>query len=316
MEISVVIPVFNRPVELERALTSLVDQTLKDFEVVVIDDGSDSDLSLVISKFRNLRIVYEKIEHCGNIAFLRNKGFSLSVGNYIAVLDSDDICFPQRLEKQFEFLKKYPEIDVLAGWAEISGTLPEKNERLDKLYNRSWSEEEIVCELLNFGCCICNSTVMMRRSFLESLGGYDNSFVICEDSDLWLRALSKGKRFKVLEEKLITRTVHLGSVTEKYWGNPLAIKNVIKGKLNYLLSTGLISDKKIAIIGKNSRDDIVLDLLREIYVFNFRIIDFYNEEIDFVNFDYYFITEYDTERYFYKLFLKHNKKPVADFIYL
>ena len=101
------------------------------------------------------------------------------------------------------------------------------------------------------------------------MGGYDNRYIICEDSELWMRAFAKGKKFYILEEKLITRTVHKDSITETYWGNPIAITNVIRIKLNYLITKGLLLNKKIGIIGKNSRNNYVLQLFKEIGIENF-----------------------------------------------
>lgn len=318
MEISVIIPVFNRLTELRRALESLKNQTFKDFEVVVIDDGSDIDLSIIVNEYKELKIKYKRINHSGNIAFLRNEGVQLSQGMYIAVLDSDDYCEPNRLMKQISFMKSNDSTDVLASWVNIIGDIPEKVYNLDKLYNKKRTQDEIISECLNFACCICNSSVLMKRTFYKSMGGYDNRYIICEDSELWMRAFAKGKKFYILEEKLITRTVHKDSITETYWGNPIAITNVIRIKLNYLITKGLLLNKKIGIIGKNSRNNYVLQLFKEIGIENFEysIIDFYNEKLDLLSFDYYLITEYDPNKIFYSSFIKANKKLITEFIYL
>ena len=107
MEISVVIPVYNRADMIVRALDSLVNQTYKDFEVLIIDDGSKDTIKQVVDQYAgNLDIAYYYYDHSGNIAYLRNQGMNRAKGKYVAILDSDDWCSDNRLELQIRYFNK------------------------------------------------------------------------------------------------------------------------------------------------------------------------------------------------------------------
>ena len=103
MKVSVVIPVYNRADLIIDALNSLKRQRFTDFEVIIIDDGSNDNVKDIISLYQHdLKLKYLYKSHTGNIAYLRNQGTFLAEGEYIAVLDSDDWCQDDRLELQYE----------------------------------------------------------------------------------------------------------------------------------------------------------------------------------------------------------------------
>ncbi|HQH29579.1 MAG TPA: glycosyltransferase family A protein, partial [Spirochaetota bacterium] len=237
MEVSVVMPVYNRCAEMKKALDSLTSQTFKNFELIIIDDGSTDNISETLTMYQNtLNIKYTRVEHTGNLAFLRNLSISMSSGKYIAILDSDDWCHPDRLHIQHKYLENNKDVDVLATWVHIINECEKINSHfLEMLYNMKNDRSDIIIKCLNDGCCICNSTVMIRRNKFNELGGYDEKMIICEDFNLWLRALLKGFKFKILEKKLVFRKIHKNSVTRGYDGSSKAIRLVILNKLYYLL---------------------------------------------------------------------------------
>lgn len=319
MNCSVVIPIYNRKEMLDRTLKNLLAQSYKDFEVIIVDDGSSDNLMDVIIKYPSLNVQTQKVLHCGNIARLRNIGCKLAVGKYIAILDSDDYCTDNRLLEQIIFLDRHNDVDILASFVNVKGSLDKKVNDLNKLYNKIRTNDEIIQTFLNDACCICNSSVMMRKEVYKELGGYNEDFSICEDFEFWMRAFAEHKSIFVLDKKLTTRTVHANSVTTFYWGNPIAIKNVIKIKLQYLFKIKLLTHKKhFALIGKNSRDKLVIEVLDELDVNHkmYEIIDIYNEVLNFEKYDYYLITEFENRNYFYDFFISNEKEIVKDFIYL
>lgn len=104
--VSIIIPVFNRTFELQRAIKSVLNQTIQDFEIFIIDDFSDVDLMPGINEFNDSRIKYTKLDKKGNANVCRNVGIKQSVGKYIAMLDSDDEWLPEHLEKKIKFLEE------------------------------------------------------------------------------------------------------------------------------------------------------------------------------------------------------------------
>lgn len=105
MLVSVVMPTFNRGDRIQNAIRSILDQTYKDWELIIVDDGSTDSTKRVVMDFAHPKIKYHKIEHQNNISKVRNYGNSLARGEIIVVQDSDDISFPDRLEAIVECFK-------------------------------------------------------------------------------------------------------------------------------------------------------------------------------------------------------------------
>ena len=98
--VSVIIPTYNRSSFLKEAIQSVLNQSYNNFEIIVIDDGSEDETEKVIQSFNDSRIKYLKREHTGSPAFIRNQGMKIAKGEYIAFLDSDDLWFPHKLKMQ------------------------------------------------------------------------------------------------------------------------------------------------------------------------------------------------------------------------
>lgn len=318
MKISVIIPVYNRVKELERVLDSLDKQTYKDFEVVIVDDGSDQDYTGVLNKHSSLNIVYYRVKHTGNIAFVRNEGFKYSAGDYIAILDSDDYCDEKRLELQQDFLDKNQEVDILATWVNLVAYENNSNlARLDSLYNAHYDTEGIIYQNLNYGCCICHSSVMLRRKVLSDLGGYDEDYGICEDYKLWMDAITKGYSIKILPEKLTYRSLHSDSVTNSYEGSDEAISKVVSIKLKYLNDT-TDNISKVVILGESKRNTITIPLMNK-YLTSLSatdVLSVYEELPSEINADYIFVSTFSAREKTFDYLKSIGKKPVKDYMYL
>ncbi len=111
--ISVILPVYNGAATLSDAICSVLEQTFKNYEILLLDDGSTDGSLDVARTFSDprLRVIHDGVNH--GLAYRLNQGIDLAQGRYIARMDQDDICFPERLAKQFEFLETHPEIDLL-----------------------------------------------------------------------------------------------------------------------------------------------------------------------------------------------------------
>jgi len=265
--VSVIMPVYNRENTVDQALESITAQTYKNIEIIVVDDGSDDRTYEILGKYsRDLRLHVKNISHTGNIALVRNVGYALSQGQFIAVMDSDDICKPDRIEKQVAFLKAHPDVHILATWVEIIGD--NKNEQAVKLletYNRDNNRAAIINAMLNEGSCLCNSTVIMKRTALELLGGYDEDFRISEDYNMWMEAFLKGLNIYILNEVTLMRRLHNNAVTSQFAGAQNVRFNIIRIKLKYLIVTGILKGQKITVFGINSRNAILDKVMKQYY---------------------------------------------------
>lgn len=118
-KVSVVIPIFRtKEAFLREAIESVLKQSFVDFELLLLDDCPEDSREAVVGEFSDARIVYLKNEKNLGIAGARNKLLSLAKGEYIAVLDHDDIALPTRLEEQVKFLDANPEVGVVGSWTE------------------------------------------------------------------------------------------------------------------------------------------------------------------------------------------------------
>lgn len=200
MKFSIIIPTYNRANLLDRCLQSLVNQTYKDFEVIVCDDGSTDNTKEIYEKYKNnLNIQYLWDKNWGGPARPRNKGIAASQGEWICFLDSDDWWKPNKLEiclkytEQYEFIYHDNEIYDLKNPAKkkfLRGrSLNPKNPYLDML--------------LNGNPCI-NSSVVVKRSVINVVGliDEDRRLIAVEDFDYWLRIAMYTKRIKYIHELL------------------------------------------------------------------------------------------------------------------
>ena len=200
--ISVLMPVYNTKEEyLRTAVESILQQTRKDFEFIILDDGSEKNIRDIIHSYSDPRIVYLNFGHLGLPKQL-NLGIDRAKGKYIARMDADDISLPERFEKQVDFLETHPEITVL-------GT--------DLLL---FPEEKIITHLqypgffdLLGGTIVGYPTVMWRRDDFERYGlRYDENCICAQDYDLWSRAIRYVK-FANLPEVLLKYRLHEGQVS-------------------------------------------------------------------------------------------------------
>lgn len=202
-KISVLMPAYNSEAYIAEAIDSILNQTFSDFEFIIINDGSKDNTSSVVRKYKDKRIKFiDNKENKGLVAVL-NQGLDLCSGEYIARMDSDDISFPTRFEKQIQYMESNPDVGILGTAGQNFGA------NNDICYS-----PEIVdsIELLkNVG--FYHPSVMMRKSVLDKYNlRYDPNYYLVEDHDLWARAL-KVTKLRNLPEVLIKYRVHSSSVS-------------------------------------------------------------------------------------------------------
>jgi len=192
---SVIIPTHNRAHFIENAAYSVLKQTYKQFELLVIDDGSDDETRQVVESIHDHRIKYVRIPHRG-VSFARNTGIHLSAGRYIAFLDSDDEWAESKLERTEEYTIKYPQIPVFHTdeiWYKKGKLLNQK-----KKHRRPSGFIYRNCLSL---CCIGMSTAVVKKNLFYETGYFDTKLPACEDYEFWLRVCSRYE-VKLIPERL------------------------------------------------------------------------------------------------------------------
>ncbi|MBW8846946.1 MAG: glycosyltransferase [Burkholderiales bacterium] len=200
-EISLVVPLFNeRPEILQESLKSVADQTFGDFECIVIDESTMPETIAACEAFcsTDARFRHIRPEQRIGLAASLNLGIELARAPFIARFDSDDICLPERLSLQSDFMRNQPDVDVLGGQLEV---IDEQGRTLAFRVHPN-SHEEIQRQM-HFTTPVAHPTVIIRKRVLEAYGAYDPSFRNAEDLDLWLRLSNHGVRFANVPHVLV-----------------------------------------------------------------------------------------------------------------
>ena len=185
MQIDVIVPTYNRAAVVCNAVDSILVQTYKNFEIYIVDDGSNDQTLKALEKYNSHSNIHILSQANSGVSSARNLAVSKSKNEWISFLDSDDVWLPNKLEVQVDFLSKYPHLRFLNNdeiWVRNGVRVNPKTKHLksnDNIFQRS----------LDF-CIISPSTVMMKRDLFLECGGFDESFIVCEDYDLWLKILS------------------------------------------------------------------------------------------------------------------------------
>ncbi|MFX1466035.1 MAG: glycosyltransferase family 2 protein [Promethearchaeota archaeon] len=186
--ISVVMAVYNSEKYVQEAVDSILKQTFKNFEFIIINDGSTDKTQEILESYNDPRIVLTHQKHMGLTKSL-NKGIALAKGKYIARQDADDISLPDRLKKQIEFLELHKDFALLGTAAQI---IDIRGFYLKTIkYPTDHSSLRIAIKRSNH---FWHGSVMFRRQSFFELGGYQEIFFTAQDYDLWLRFV---ERFKV-----------------------------------------------------------------------------------------------------------------------
>jgi len=210
IETSVIIPTFNRLAFLKQAIHSVLTQSYKAFELLIVDDGSTDSTSQFI-RAQNAAITYLHQPNQGPGA-ARNLGIRRSQGEFISFLDSDDLWRPGKLQAQIDFMHQNP-FALVCYTDEIwirNGKRVNPRKKHGK--HSGWIFEK--CLPL---CIVSPSSVLMRRGFFDHVGFFNESLRACEDYDLWLRA-SLHFPFHFLQEKLIVKRGGHGDQLSAQWG--------------------------------------------------------------------------------------------------
>ena len=202
-KVSVIIPTYNRADMIGDALGSLIHQTSGDWEAIVVDDGSTDDTEAMVSRFADGRIRYVYQANKG-LPGARNTGIRNATGEYIAFLDSDDLFLPDKLELQSQALDQSPDVGLVAsGYAEVDVHL----NVLREVRNWHGHPQLGLTDWLQSNPFIVNA-VLVRKTWLEKAGLFDETMSYVEDWDVWLRLAQCGCRMMWLEAVVCLYRLH------------------------------------------------------------------------------------------------------------
>jgi lipopolysaccharide biosynthesis glycosyltransferase len=232
-KISVLMPCYNRSSFLKKAINSILNQTYKDFEFIIIDDCSTDKTPEIVKKFANkdARIIFLQNEKNMKIVYSLNRGLKISKGEYIARMDSDDISFPDRFEKQVAFMDNNQDIAVAGTFIELVGDFKMRG-------FSNWiteTEPDKLALLLYFFNPLCHPSVMIRTSFLRKNNmQYNEETIGAEDYCLWKDIVIKGGKLANLPEKLLYYRVHNSSFSQVSETQKIQIRIMNEARFQFL----------------------------------------------------------------------------------
>lgn len=200
--VSIIVPFYNRERYVQHAIKSLLSQTMTDFEIIVVDDGSTDGGSSKIESYADPRI--KIVRHARNLGIpsARNTGLQHARGRFIAWLDSDDLARPNRLREQTKFLMEHPEVAMVGSCA---GKVDEQGLSRRGLRIPPFATSDIRAWLL-FRSAFQQSSIMGRAEVLKS-NPYREEYSVCEDTDVFIR-IAEAHAVRNLRQVLVDRRVH------------------------------------------------------------------------------------------------------------
>ena len=233
MNISVIIPTYNRKETLKRAIQSVLIQSYTPYEIIVIDDGSnDGTKEWLKDNFPNVKYIYQMNS---GVSSARNKGIKFARGDWIALLDSDDEWLPSKLKDQ----AKEIELNPAAKFLHTNEIWIRNGVRVNQMKKHKKYGGYIFEKCLDM-CRISPSSVLIKKDIFDEFGMFDETLKVCEDYDLWLRFASKYP-VHFLDQPLI----------KKYGGHSDQLSKVDDGIESYrirslkkIMNSGILNKKQ------------------------------------------------------------------------
>ncbi len=227
--VSVIIPTYNRPKYLKLTLQSILDQTYKDIEIIVVDDGSPNDAAEMVCKPLE-KVSYYKIENSGGPAKPRNFGISKARGKYIAFTDDDDIWMPDKLEQQVDILDSDSDYGLVHGYCEV---INEDGELTGEVVGKPGSPDvkhgDVKLGMIG-NWTLMTATPLLRKIIVDEVGAFNEQMPPAgEDVEYWTRC-SMITKFYYLDKALVRYRKHSGNISslDKHYINvPVYLKTVV-----------------------------------------------------------------------------------------
>lgn len=236
-KISVLLPVYNGEKYIREAIDSILNQTFSDFELIIIEDGSEDKTKIIVSQIIDPRIILIFNEKNIGIINSLNTGLSIAKGEFIARMDADDISHTSRFEKQVFFLDAHPDVGVL-------GTFMEQIDETGNILSifEPPEDHDLIAWCMVFDCVVAHATIMARRTLLDDVGRYNPIFIHAEDTELWSRLIFI-TRFSNIPEVLYLRRLHKNSISNQFANVQLKQDILIHHKLLENILHNVVDEK-------------------------------------------------------------------------
>lgn len=204
--VSVIIPTYNCAKYLDECLQSVFNQTYKEYEIIIIDDGStDNTQEIIKNKYPKAKYIYQK--HAG-VSKARNAGIELAQGTLIAFNDADDIWFPNKLDMQVDYFETHSDVDMV--FTENS-FFCETGILMKTMDKKRLMKGDVVKNIFKYSS-VATPTVMVKKEVFADVGLFDEDLTVAEDDNMWLR-IALQKKVGLIDKVLVTCRISEGSLS-------------------------------------------------------------------------------------------------------
>lgn len=240
-KVSVILPTYNRAYIIKNSIRSILDQTYKDYELIIVDDGSTDETENVINEINDDRIIYHKFVANSGVCAARNYGIEVSKGEYIAFQDSDDIWIADKLERQMKLFEFDEQLDFVYSKLRYkiddthSMILPDErisyDNKIGNIYNQLlWDN------LIPF------SSLVVKKNRLNAVGKMDNSFSALEDYDFVLR-IAKNYKAGFVDEVLVEAAISSDGISSNSYNYLVSSCKLLGKYKNDYIKTGMFNHR-------------------------------------------------------------------------
>ncbi|WP_036484352.1 glycosyltransferase [Myxosarcina sp. GI1] len=223
-KVSVLVPAYNAMKFLPETITSILNQTYQDFEIIIVNDGSSDCIETWVKQLSDERIQLVSQSNQG-LASARNKGLIEARGEYIAFIDADDLWLPTKLEKQVQILDNNQDTGLVYTWIAL---IDEHSKPQGKL-RKNYAQGNVWLELTTHNIVECGSVALVRRECFEKVGLFDIDlpFSCSEDWDMWLR-IAADYKFGLVKEPLVYYRCHSNNLSSRWQTMDKSFQIVLK----------------------------------------------------------------------------------------
>ncbi|MSP38958.1 MAG: glycosyltransferase family 2 protein [Deltaproteobacteria bacterium] len=250
--VSVIIPTFNRWPMVGAAIESVLAQSFSDYELIVVDDGSTDDTATQLARFGSRLLLLTQANR--GVSAARNLAVRQARGRYLAFLDSDDLWLANKLAIQTAFMERNPSVQICQNeeiWIR-------NGVRVNPKAKHRKPSGDIFLSSLEL-CLVSPSAVLLTRELFEQVGGFDETFPVCEDYDLWLR-IARDYPVAMIDEPLVVkRGGHADQLSHSIWGmdryRVLALQKLLRSGLDdgRRIATLDVLRRKVAVLADGAR---------------------------------------------------------------
>lgn len=230
-EVSVIIPTYNRSQKVARAIQSVLDQSFRDLEIIVVDDGSTDDTYQCLDRFRSSIKYIRQLNNRG-VSAARNRGIKSSFAPWIAFLDSDDYWLKDKLQVQMELVHRNP--GTMA--CQTDEIWIRRGRRVNPKRRHRKPSGDIFRQSLKL-CLVSPSSVIIRRSVFNEVGLFDETLQAAEDYDLWLRISCRYPVYLIDRALIVKEGGHADQLSQRFAGmDRFRIRAIVN-----LINSGILS---------------------------------------------------------------------------